>query len=187
MSRRSFRLFPRHEGYRVWMIEPHHTVKRHAVTTHLEDRLSDYGVDVDRHPSAVGVISPGGEYLPRDVPGARIAGVAAGHGRTGRRARAQRARAPQGDRVAARGRVFAGGHSQAWCCRKEWRWWPADCCWARDARSSRSLPALRDRAQSLPLVSLGGLLVAVSSPGRRIAGGDSIDVRNIGGRSDKAE
>ena len=39
------RLFPRHEGYRVWMIEtPGNNAA--AVTTHLEDRLSDYGFDV---------------------------------------------------------------------------------------------------------------------------------------------
>ncbi len=39
------RLFPRHEGYRVWLIE---TPSNNAaeVTTHLEDRLSDYGLDV---------------------------------------------------------------------------------------------------------------------------------------------
>ena len=39
------RLFPRHEGYRVWMIE---TPGNNAaeVTTHLEDRLSDFGMDV---------------------------------------------------------------------------------------------------------------------------------------------
>ena len=39
------RLFPRHEGYRVWMIE---TPANNAadVTTHLEDRLSDFGMDV---------------------------------------------------------------------------------------------------------------------------------------------
>jgi ABC-type antimicrobial peptide transport system permease subunit len=37
------RLFPRQEGYRVWMIE---TPDPAAVTTHLEDRLSDYGLDV---------------------------------------------------------------------------------------------------------------------------------------------
>jgi putative ABC transport system permease protein len=39
------RLFPRQEGYRVWMIE---TAGGNAaeVTTHLEDRLSDYGLDV---------------------------------------------------------------------------------------------------------------------------------------------
>jgi putative ABC transport system permease protein len=39
------RLFPRHEGYRVWMIsgisEP-----SAAITTYLEDRLSDFGLDV---------------------------------------------------------------------------------------------------------------------------------------------
>jgi putative ABC transport system permease protein len=39
------RLFPRQEGYRVWMIE---TPANNAVevTTHLEDQLSDYGLDV---------------------------------------------------------------------------------------------------------------------------------------------
>ena len=39
------RLFPRHEGYRVWMID---TPANNAaeVTTHFEDRLSDYGLDV---------------------------------------------------------------------------------------------------------------------------------------------
>jgi putative ABC transport system permease protein len=39
------RLFPRQEGYRVWMID---TPNGNAgeVTTHLEDRLSDYGIDV---------------------------------------------------------------------------------------------------------------------------------------------
>jgi len=39
------RLFPRHEGYRVWMIE---TPANNAaeVTTHFEDRLSDFGMDV---------------------------------------------------------------------------------------------------------------------------------------------
>ena len=39
------RLFPRHEGYRVWMIETPASDPA-AVTTHLEDRLSDYGLDV---------------------------------------------------------------------------------------------------------------------------------------------
>jgi len=43
------RLFPRHEGYRVWMIETPDDQEA-AVTTHFEDRLSDYGVDVsDTH------------------------------------------------------------------------------------------------------------------------------------------
>ena len=43
------RLFPRHEGYRVWMIEAP-SGQESAVTTHLEDRLSDYGIDViDTH------------------------------------------------------------------------------------------------------------------------------------------
>ena len=39
------RLFPRHEGYRVWMIDTA-PANAAAVTSHLEDRLSDYGLDV---------------------------------------------------------------------------------------------------------------------------------------------
>ena len=39
------RLFPRHDGYRVWMIDTAPD-QQSTVTTHLEDRLSDYGVDV---------------------------------------------------------------------------------------------------------------------------------------------
>jgi len=39
------RLFPRHEGYRLWMIDTP-TASAAAVTSHLEDRLSDYGLDV---------------------------------------------------------------------------------------------------------------------------------------------
>ena len=43
------RLFPKHEGYRVWMIETA-PGQEAAVTTHLEDRLSDFGFDVsDTH------------------------------------------------------------------------------------------------------------------------------------------
>jgi putative ABC transport system permease protein len=39
------RLFPKHEGYRVWMIEAS-PANQAEVTSHLEDRLSDYGLDV---------------------------------------------------------------------------------------------------------------------------------------------
>lgn len=39
------RLFPRHEGYRLWLIDVP-ADRADAVTTHLEDRLSDFGVDV---------------------------------------------------------------------------------------------------------------------------------------------
>ncbi len=39
------RLFPRHEGYRVWMLDTP-ADQEAAITTYLEDRLSDYGVDV---------------------------------------------------------------------------------------------------------------------------------------------
>jgi len=39
------RLFPRHEGYRLWLIETA-PANAAAVTSHLEDRLSDYGLDV---------------------------------------------------------------------------------------------------------------------------------------------
>ena len=39
------RLFPMHEGYRIWMIETPEA-RAEDVTTLLEDRLSDFGVDV---------------------------------------------------------------------------------------------------------------------------------------------
>jgi putative ABC transport system permease protein len=39
------RLFPTHEGYRIWLIEAPEA-RAAAVTTLLEDRLSDFGVDV---------------------------------------------------------------------------------------------------------------------------------------------
>lgn len=39
------KIFPRHEGYRVWMIETPKGQEA-AITTHLEDGLSDYGLDV---------------------------------------------------------------------------------------------------------------------------------------------
>jgi ABC-type lipoprotein release transport system permease subunit len=39
------RLFPKHEGYRVWMIDTA-PANAAAVTSHLEDVLSDYGLDV---------------------------------------------------------------------------------------------------------------------------------------------
>jgi putative ABC transport system permease protein len=39
------RLFPAQEGYRVWLIETPEA-SAEAVTTRLEDRLADYGVDV---------------------------------------------------------------------------------------------------------------------------------------------
>lgn len=39
------RLFPQHEGYRLWMIEAEEA-DAPAITTYLEDRLSDFGVDV---------------------------------------------------------------------------------------------------------------------------------------------
>lgn len=43
------KLFPRHEGYRVWMIEAP-AGQESNVTTHLEDRMADFGLDViDTH------------------------------------------------------------------------------------------------------------------------------------------
>lgn len=39
------RLFPRQEGYRVWMLDAP-AGQEAVVTTHLEERLSDFGVDV---------------------------------------------------------------------------------------------------------------------------------------------
>lgn len=40
------KLFPRNEGYRVWLIDTP-TPEAAGVTAHLEDRLSDFGLDVE--------------------------------------------------------------------------------------------------------------------------------------------
>ena len=39
------RIFPRHEGYRIWMLDVP-SAQTESITTLLEDRLSDFGVDV---------------------------------------------------------------------------------------------------------------------------------------------
>ena len=44
-ERHFVKLFPQHEGYRVWLIETAET-ETTAMTTLLEDRLADFGVDV---------------------------------------------------------------------------------------------------------------------------------------------
>ena len=154
------RLFPRHEGYRVWLIDTS-AGRGGNVTAYLEDRLSDFGLDVIDTHERLGVVSPGGKHLPGHLPGPGIAGPAARHRRSGRRAGAQRARATTRNRhcsravgftpVDVRGMVLSegltlvlGGFSIGTAC-----------------AVIAILPALRDRAQSIPIASLVTLLVGV--------------------------
>ena len=136
------------------------------MTTHLEDRLSDFGVDVIDTHRAVGVVSPGGEHLPGDVPGAGSLGLLLGTVGLGAvLARNVLERRREIGLLRAVG-YSPGEHSRHGAVRRHGAG-PAGCCSAPDARWSRSCRRLRDRAQSLPIGSLGVLLIGVgASPGR---------------------
>ena len=153
------RLFPKHEGYRVWMMEA--APGREAeVTTHLEDRLSDFGLDVsDTHQRWAAYHQVENTYLATFQALGSL-GLLLG---TVGLARCWPAT------------CWSGGARSDCCARSVTR--PAD---VRGMVLSEGmalvtgglligtgcavvaiLPALRDRAQSLPLVSLAGLLIAV--------------------------
>ena len=153
------RIFPKHEGYRVWMIEapPGQTA---AVTTHLEDRLSDYGVDVidtrERWDSyhqventylatfqalgslglLLGTVGLGAVLARNVLERRREIGLLRAVGYSPADIRAMVL--SEGMFLVTGGLILGAG-----------------CAIVAIA------PALRDRAQSLPLASLGGLLVAV--------------------------
>ena len=86
------RLFPRNEGYRVWLID---APASDAAAGDGASRGSALGLRPGRgrRVASLGVVPPRREHLPGDVPGAWRAGLAAGHHRARRGARAQRARA----------------------------------------------------------------------------------------------
>ena len=80
------RLFPQHEGYRVWMIEAPEAA---AARSHDAPRRSAVGFRRRRHryAGAARRLSPGREHVSLDVSGARRARAAARHARTRGRAR----------------------------------------------------------------------------------------------------
>jgi putative ABC transport system permease protein len=153
------RLFPRHEGYRVWLIDAPPD-RAAALTTHLEDRLSDFGLDVsgtaERWASyheventylatfqalgslglLLGTIGLGAVLARNVLERRREIGLLKAVGFTHRDVR---------------GMVLA--ESLALVC--------GGLILGAGTAVIAILPALRDRAQSLPLMELVGLIAAV--------------------------
>jgi len=157
------RLFPRHEGYRVWMIESR-PGQDSSVTTHLEDRLSDFGVDVidtrERWAAyheventylatfqalgslglLLGTIGLGAVLARNVLERRRELGLLRAVGFAPRDVRQMVL--SEGMALVAGGLLLGAGCAVI-----------------------AILPALRDRAQALPLVTIGGLVAAVMITG----------------------
>jgi putative ABC transport system permease protein len=152
-------LFPKHEGYRVWMIETAPDQKA-AVTTHLEDRLSDYGLDVtDTHERWASYHQVENTYLATFqalgslglLLGTVGLGAVLARNVLERRREIGLLRAVGYSPADIRSMVLSEGMILV----------TSGLALGAGCAIVAIVPALRDRAQSLPLVSLGGLLVAV--------------------------
>jgi hypothetical protein len=153
------RLFPKHEGYRVWMIETD-PGKEAAVTTHLEDRLSDFGFDVsDTRQRWAAYHQVENTYLATFqalgslglLLGTVGLGAVLARNVLERRREIGLLRAVGYSPSDVRGMVLSEGMALV----------TGGLLIGTVCAVVAILPALRDRAQSLPLASLGGLLVAV--------------------------
>ena len=152
-------LFPKHEGYRVWMIEATPDQEA-AVTTHLEDRLSDFGLDVsDTHQRWAAYHQVENTYLATFqalgslglLLGTVGLGAVLARNVLERRREIGLLRAVGYSPADVRGMVLSEGMALV----------TGGLLIGTGCAVVAILPALRDRAQSLPLASLGGLLVAV--------------------------
>ena len=153
------RLFPRHEGYRVWMIETA-PGQDAAVTTHLEDRLSDFGVDVsDTHQRWAAYHQVENTYLATFqalgslglLLGTLGLGAVLARNVLERRKEIGLLRAVGYSPADVRSMVLSEGMALV----------SAGLLLGAGCAVVAILPALRDRAQALPVVNLGGLLIAV--------------------------
>ena len=153
------RIFPKHEGYRVWMIETP-AGQESAVTTHLEDRLSDFGLDViDTHERWAAYHQVENTYLSTFqalgslglLLGTIGLGAVLARNILERRREIGLLRAVGYSPADIRGMVLSEGMILV----------TSGLVLGAGCAMVAIIPALRDRAQSLPLVNLGGLLVAV--------------------------
>ena len=153
------RLFPKQEGYRVWMIETA-PGQESPVTTHFEDRLSDYGLDViDTHERWAAYHQVENTYLATFqalgslglLLGTVGLGAVLARNVLERRREIGLLRAVGYSPSDIRGMVLSEGMILV----------TSGLALGAGCAIVAIAPALRDRAQSLPLASLGGLLVAV--------------------------
>jgi len=162
------RLFPKHEGYRVWMMETPSSAPGATegsptvgdITTHFEDRLSDYGLDViDTHERWAAYHQVENTYLATFqalgslglLLGTLGLGAVLARNVLERRREIGLLRAVGYSPGDIRGMVLSEGMILV----------TGGLALGAGCAIVAILPALRDRAQALPLVSLGGLLVAV--------------------------
>jgi ABC-type lipoprotein release transport system permease subunit len=157
------KLFPKHEGYRVWMIETG-PGQEAAVTTHLEDRLSDYGLDVsDTHQRWAAYHQVENTYLSTFqalgslglLLGTVGLGAVLARNVLERRREIGLLRAVGFSPADVRGMVLSEGMALV----------SAGLLLGAGCAVVAILPALRERAGSLPVMNLGGLLIAVFATG----------------------
>jgi putative ABC transport system permease protein len=150
-------LFPKHEGYRVWMIE---STQPADLTTYLEDRLSDFGVDVvDTSQRWASYHQVENTYLATFqalgslglLLGTVGLGAVLARNVLERRRELGLLRAVGYSPADIRGMVLSEGMALV----------AGGLLLGAGCAIVAIMPALGDRAQSLPLVSLGALLVAV--------------------------
>ena len=152
-------LFPKHEGYRVWMMETK-PGQESAVTTHLEDLLSDFGLDViDTHQRWASYHQVENTYLATFqalgslglLLGTVGLGAVLARNVLERRREIGLLRAVGYSPANIRSMVLSEGMILV----------TSGLALGAGCAIVAIAPALRDRAQALPLVNLGGLLVAV--------------------------
>jgi putative ABC transport system permease protein len=157
------RLFPRQDGYRLWMagVPPG---REATVTTYLEDRFSDFGMDViDTHDRWAAYHQVENTYLATFqalgslglLLGTVGLGAVLARNVLERRREIGLLRAVGYSPADVRRMVLSEGMALV----------TGGLLLGAGCASVAILPALRDRAQSLPLVSLGGLLIAVFATG----------------------
>ena len=153
------RIFPKHEGYRVWLIDTP-AGSESAITTHLEDRLSDFGLDaIDTHARWAAYHEVENTYLATFqalgslglLLGTIGLGAVLARNVLERRREIGLLRAVGYSPRDIRGMVLSEGMILV----------TSGLALGAGCAIVAIAPALRERAQSLPLGSLGGLLVAV--------------------------
>jgi len=163
-------LFPKHEGYRVWMIETPAFARsgtqgkppasKTDITAHLEDRLSDYGLDViDTHERWASYHQVENTYLATFQALGSLGLLLGTVGLGAVLARNVLERRREIGLLRAVG--YSPGDIRSMVLSEGMILVTSGLALGAGCAIVAILPALRDRAQSLPLVSLGGLLVAV--------------------------
>jgi ABC-type antimicrobial peptide transport system permease subunit len=153
------RLFPRNEGYRVWMIDAP-SAQQSELTTRLEDRLSDFGVDVtDTHERWASYHQVENTYLATFQALGSLGLVLGTIGIGAVLARNVLERRREIGLLRAIG--FAPTDVRRMALSEGMALVIAGLVLGTTCALVAILPALRDRAQALPLANLAGLLVAV--------------------------